>query len=134
MKLTKRLSVLYVEDDEDSGFMLSTLLGFSDIDVLVSASIKEALHLAQNRYFELYLLDNRLPDGTGLELCQQLHELNPQIPIVFFSGKAYESDKQKGLAAGASAYLIKPNVETVALTIFNLVPRIPGNKNEEGLL
>lgn len=121
MKLTKRLSVLYAEDNEDSGFMLSALLGFSDIDVLLARSIKEAFQSAQNRHFDLYLLDNRFPDGNGFELCRQLHELNPQTPIVFYSGDGYESDRKQGMAAGANAYLVKPEVHTVAPTIFQLV-------------
>jgi CheY-like chemotaxis protein len=132
MKLTKRLSVLYAEDNEDSGFMLSTLLGFSDIDVLVAASIKEAFQSAQDKPFDLYLLDSRFTDGSGLELCHQLHEFNPQTPIVFYSGDAYESDKQKGLAAGAKAYLVKPDVEMVAPTILKFVTQISENKNYQG--
>ena len=123
MKLSKRLSVLYAEDNEDSSFMLMTLLGLSDIDVLVARSVKEAFESAQNRDFDLYLLDNRFPDGNGLELCQQLRSITPQIPIVFYSGAAYETDRQKGLEAGADAYLFKPEVSTVASTIFQLVTR-----------
>lgn len=121
MKLTKRLSVLYAEDNEDSGFMLSTLLGFANIDVSLVRSIKEAFQSAQNRHFDLYLLDNRFSDGNGVELCRQLHEFDPQTPIVFYSGDAYESDRQKGLEAGANAYLVKPEVHTVAPTIFQLM-------------
>lgn len=127
MNLTKRLSVLYVEDNEDSGFMLSTLLGFAEIDVLLVRSVKEAFQSAQNKKFDLFLLDNKFPEGCGLELCQQLRELKPQTPIVFYSGDAYESDKNKGLSAGANAYLTKPNVDTVAPTIFQLVKQNSGN-------
>ena len=121
MNLTKRLSVLYVEDNEDSGYMLSILLGFSAIDVSLVRSVKEAFASAQDKDFDLYLLDSRFPEGCGLELCQRLRELKPQTPIVFYSGDAYESDKQKGLTAGANAYLVKPNVDTVAATIFQLM-------------
>lgn len=121
MNLTKRLSVLYVEDNEDSGYMLSILLGFFGIDVSLVRSVKEAFQSAQNKHFDLYLLASRFPEGSGLELCQKLRELKPQTPIVFYSGDAYESDKQKGLTAGANAYLIKPEVDKVVPTIFNLV-------------
>lgn len=129
MKLTKRLSVLYAEDNEDSGFMLSTLLGLSNIDVLLARSTKEAFQAAQTKHFDLYLLDNRFSDGSGFELCRQLHELNPQTPIVFYSGDAYESDRQQGLAAGAGAYLVKPDVDMVAPTILQLVSLISPNNS-----
>lgn len=121
MNLIKRLSVLYVEENEDSGLMLSTLLGFAKIDVTLARSVKVAFQSAQDNYFDLYLLDNRFPEGNGFELCQKLRELKPQTPIVFYSGDAYESDIQKGFAAGATTYLTKPNVDTVAPTIFQLV-------------
>jgi two-component system, OmpR family, response regulator len=123
MKLTKRLSILYAEDNEDAGFMLMTLLGLSDIDVLLARSVKEAFQIAQNGNFDLYLLDNRFPGESGLELCQQLRTFSPQTPIVFYSGVAYAADRQKGLEAGADVYLVKPEVNTVASTIFQLVTR-----------
>lgn len=129
MNFIKRLNVLYVEDNEDSGLMLYTLLGFSEIDVTLVRSVKEAFQSAQNKYFDLYLLDNRFPVGNGFDLCQKLRELKPQTPIVFYSGDAYESDIQKGFGAGANAYLTKPHVETVAPTIFQLV-----KQNSESLL
>jgi DNA-binding response OmpR family regulator len=130
MKLTGRLSVLYAEDNEDSGVMLSILLGFSDIDVLLARSIEEAFQSAQNKHFDLYLLDGRFFDGSGFELCRQLREFNPQTPIVFYSGDAYESDRQKALTAGANAYLVKPDSDTVATTIFQLVRKTSVNVND----
>ena len=129
MKLTKRLSVLYAEDNEDSGVMLKTLLEMSEIDVLIAISAQEALQAAQSGHFDLYLLDNLFPGECGLELCRQLRTFSPQTPIVFYSGAAYESDRQKGLEAGADVYLVKPEVNTVASTIFQLVTRNPPNAN-----
>jgi len=123
MKQTRRLSVLYAEDNEDSGFMLKTFLGLSDIDVLLARSVEEAFQIAQTRHFDLYLLDNKFPNGNGLQLCQQLRAVSPQTPIVFYSGAAYETDRQKGLEAGADAYLVKPEVSSIASTILQLVTR-----------
>jgi DNA-binding response OmpR family regulator len=76
--------------------------------------------MAQTRQFDLYLLDTRFPKGNGLELCQKLKELDSQIPIVFYSGEGYETNKAKGLDAGAKAYLVKPNLDAIAPTIFQL--------------
>jgi len=55
-----------------------------------------------------------------LELCRRLREFSPQIPIVFYSNDAREIDRQKGLATGAQAYLIKPEIDTVLPTILRL--------------
>ncbi len=121
MQSPNRPRVLYADDNEDACLMLSTMLGFSSIETTSAKTIDEALRLAQAEQFDLYLLDTRFPEGSGLDLCKQLREFNPQTPIVFYSGNAYEHDKAKGLAAGADAYLVKPDSDTVAATIFRLL-------------
>ncbi len=120
MKKLERIRILYAEDNEEAGFMLSTLLGFADIDVSLARSVKKAFEDAQTDCFDAYLLESRFSDGSGLELCRQLYEFNPQTPIVFYSADAYQTDKQKGLAAGAKAYLVKPEINTVVPTILRL--------------
>ena len=112
--------VLYADDNEDSRLMLSKYLEFSNIEVQSAKTIDEAWKLAQSRHFDLYLLDTRFPEGSGLELCEKLREFDSHIPIVFYSGEGYESNKVKGLAAGAKAYLVKPNLVAIAPTIFQL--------------
>lgn len=121
MQSVNRPRVLYADDNEDSCDMLSVLLGFSDIEVSSARTVEEAFHLAQNAHFDLYLLDSRFPDGDGFELCQKMREFAPRKPIVFYSGDAYESAKQKGLAAGANEYLVKPNCDTVVAKILELI-------------
>lgn len=116
-----RPRVLYADDNKDSCLMLSTMLGFSSIETTSANTIDEALRLAQAEQFDLYLLDTRFPEGSGLELCQRLRKFNSSIPIVFYSGDARETDKAKGLAAGADAYLVKPDSDTVTPTIFRLL-------------
>lgn len=127
MKELKRIRILYAENDEDAGFMLSTLLGFADIDVSLARSVKKAFEDAQTEYFDAYLLESRFSDGSGLELCRRLHEFAPQTPIVFYSADAYKTDKQEGLAAGAKAYLVKPEINTVVPTILRLTSLLSGS-------
>jgi DNA-binding response OmpR family regulator len=49
-----------------------------------------------------------LPDGTGVELCQKLRELNSQIPILYYSAYGDEADHQSALNTCGDAYLKKP--------------------------
>jgi DNA-binding response OmpR family regulator len=46
--------------------------------------------------------------GSGIDLCKKLREFNPFTPVLFYSGAAYETDKQQAFVAGAQAYLVKP--------------------------
>jgi DNA-binding response OmpR family regulator len=50
----------------------------------------------------------RLPDGTGVELCQKLRELHPQTPILYYSAYGDEADHQEALKTCGDAYLKKP--------------------------
>lgn len=119
--------ILYAENDQDDCFMMSTLLGFSNIEVKTVNTTDEALKLAQSEYFDLYMLDNRFPGSDGLELCRRIRDFNSHTPIMFYSGDAYESDRQKGIAAGANAYIAKPQIEEIVPTILQLVEQTGSN-------
>ena len=109
--------VLCVDDDQDSREMLSALLRLSSIEAVAVGTAFEALTSVQAERFDLFLLDSHLPDVDGFELCRQLRDLDAAVPILFFSGAAYETDKQKGLEAGANAYVSKPDIEGLIGTI-----------------
>jgi DNA-binding response OmpR family regulator len=100
--------VLCAEPSEDICTLLSIMLGHSGYEVVSAASVHDCLELARTQRFDLYMLDDDYIDGTAVELCKQLRVLTPETPILFFSTAALERDRQLGLAAGASAYLTKP--------------------------
>jgi len=103
--------VLCVEDDEDSREMLSMMLKLRRIDTQAVGTAAQALSLIQTEQFDLYLLDTRLPDLDGFELCRRMRDFDPRTPILFFSGAANESDKKRGIEAGANAYVTKPDID-----------------------
>ncbi|HEY0007015.1 MAG TPA: response regulator [Pyrinomonadaceae bacterium] len=103
-----RNRLLCVDDDEDTRTMLVSLLGLINCEVITVGTSSEAWDKIMSQRFDLYLLDNWLPEGPGVELCRKIRELDSRTPIVFYSGAAYISDKQEALAAGADAYLVKP--------------------------
>lgn len=109
--------VLYAEDNKDSRELVSIMCQMSGIEVITAATVAETWRLSQSEAFDLYLLDSRFPDGDGLELCRRLRSFAPLAPILFYSGDVYESDRQKGLAAGASDYLTKPYMADLVTTI-----------------
>lgn len=71
--------------------------------------------------FDLYVLDKRLPDGTGLELCKALNLLTPNVPCIFYSGDAYEIHRYEAMAAGAAAYVPKPDIDQLIDTVHKLL-------------
>jgi two-component system OmpR family response regulator len=100
--------VLYIEDDEDTRELVKYALGMNNYKVIAAANLEDALRLARMNQFDLYLIDNWMSGGSGIELCKKLREFDTWTPILFYSGAALERDKQEATAAGAQGYLVKP--------------------------
>jgi CheY-like chemotaxis protein len=100
--------ILYVDQHEDSRDMLTILLESDGHKVATAKTPVEALNIMQKQLFDLYILENRFPDISGVELCQQIRALHPKVPIMFYSSAVYHKDIEAGLAAGAQRYLTKP--------------------------
>ena len=103
--------VLCVDDHRDTSDMLQMLLSEEDYEVHTAATMQEACSLALNTRYDLYVLDKRLPDGTGLQLCETLAKLTPTTPCIFYTGDAYEMHRREALEAGAAAFVAKPDIE-----------------------
>ena len=105
--------ILIVDDHQDTPEMLKLLFSESDYVVDSANNVEEAIQLATTHEFDLYVLDKRLPDGTGIELRDRLNRLTPGVPCIFYTGDTYELHRQEALAAGAHAYVLKPEVEVL---------------------
>jgi DNA-binding response OmpR family regulator len=101
--------ILCTEDDADNREVLRLLLEMDGFDVTCAETSKQALSLARAGNFDLYLLDNWLPDALGDVLCRELREFDSITPILFYSG-ATEADKARAMACGAQGYLTKPAI------------------------
>ena len=106
--MSSKTCILYLEDHEDTRDLIRLVLEDHNYEVATSGTVASGLTLARSRQFDLYLLDSRLPDGSGLDFCRQLREFDSLTPILFYSAAAYELDKRSALACGAQAYLTKP--------------------------
>ena len=113
--------ILYVDDHEDSAEMLKLMLAAEDYEVHIAQSVEEAFAKAQIESFDLYVLDKRLPDGSGTDLCRMLNDVTPGVPCIFYTGDAYEMHRQEAFAAGARAYVPKPDVDELIQTVHRLM-------------
>jgi len=100
--------ILYVEDDEDTRELVKCVMAINNCKVIAAADWEDALRLARTTHFDLYLIDNWMSGGSGIELSRRLREFDTCTPILFYSGAAFETDKQQAFAAGAQGYLVKP--------------------------
>jgi DNA-binding response OmpR family regulator len=88
--------------------MMKALLEMWNSEVALAGAADDGLHLAQSGHFDLYFLDAHLPDESGFEICKRICGVPGHAPVVFISTAPYEANKQRGLQAGASAYLTNP--------------------------
>jgi two-component system response regulator PilR (NtrC family) len=113
--------VMCVDDHHDTSEMLKMLLSEESYTVQTAATVEEACRMAATHDFDLYVLDKRLPDGTGLQLCQKLQQLTPEVPCIFYTGDAYEIHRREAFEAGAAAFVAKPDIEGLIDAVHQLL-------------
>jgi len=120
MPTLNRSRVLCVDDDEDACEIFRLLMSTYGFDATCVQSAAAAWPLIKQHPFDLYILDGWLPRTDGFEFCRELREFDADTPILFYSGAGFETDKRNGIAAGANAYITKPDFEGLIETIANL--------------
>ena len=105
---TQLADILYLEDHEDTVELVTLVLTRNNYNVVAANNYDDALRLARTCRFDLFLIDNWVIGGSGIELCKRLRQTDPVTPILFYSAAAYEYDREEAFAAGADGYIIKP--------------------------
>ena len=100
--------ILHVDDDPDIRLLISASLHEFGYVVATAGTNAEALELAKQLKFDLCILDVRLPDGNGIELCQNILVLQPKVPVLYYSAYASDEEQEAALSVCGDAYLKKP--------------------------
>jgi two-component system phosphate regulon response regulator PhoB len=110
------------EDDDDTRDLITFVLKLNHCEVVTPETPAMAIELARAGPFDLYLLDNWMPQMSGNELCAELRSFDTKTPVLFYSGAAYPNDKTEAYASGAQGYLVKPaDNEELLAEVFRLV-------------
>ncbi len=114
----RRPHILVVDDEPDMCWTLENILRSAGYAVTTTTSGAEAIEKAQGRFFNLALLDIRLPDMEGIELVAPLKEMHPDMVVMIVTAYASLETAVQALNGGASAYITKPfNVDEVLATV-----------------
>ncbi|MEN8178723.1 MAG: diguanylate cyclase [Pseudomonadota bacterium] len=116
------LSVLMVDDSPDNLNLLKQVLGNEGYELRVAPSGSFALRAIHINPPDLILLDIRMPDMDGMEVCRQLKndDLTRDIPIIFLTALNSSLDEGRGLKLGAIDYITKPfNADIVKARVRN---------------
>ena len=103
--------ILVVEDSAAMrSFIASTVEEIEGTSVVEAASGFEALKELPRHDFQLIITDINMPDINGLELIRFIRENEKykETPLIIVSTESSQRDRERGLAIGANAYLIKP--------------------------
>ena len=103
-------SVLVVDDEPNIVLSLEFLMKQAGLEVRTAGDGQAALAAVQADAPDLILLDISMPNGDGFEICRKIRD-NPlwqDIRIIMLTAKGKDSEREKGLAAGADDYITKP--------------------------
>lgn len=100
--------ILFAEDDPDTRVVVQLLLSHAGFRVSTAENAAEALLLLATERFDAFLLDNWLPEVSGIEICRHIRTFDQTTPILFCSGAVAQADKDAALLAGAQGYVGKP--------------------------
>ncbi len=99
--------ILVVEDDRKMARMVKAYLEGAGFRVVHFEKGKEAIEATLKETPLLVILDLKLPDISGEEVCQELKEIG-DFPIIMLTSKSMEEERITGFALGADDYVVKP--------------------------
>lgn len=100
--------IVLVEDDPNFSLMLGRYFAREDWHSLLSNSVESARAIFADSPWDVALIDRRLPDGEGLDLCREVRALAPHNYLMILTGEASDEAKLEGFACGADDYVTKP--------------------------
>ncbi len=106
--MQRGMNILIVDDEEDIRSVIHERFEERNDAPMVAGNATEALALARERYFDIAILDVRLPGISGLELWKQLKELQPGLEVLFITGHGSIDTALEAMKLGAYDYLTKP--------------------------
>ena len=106
-----RHRVLIVDDEESMRLLVARILARSlKLEVTLAGTCEQALRLAGNYAYDAILLDLLMPGVGGFEVLREIraHSPNSATPIIIVSVLADQATRDRCMAAGANAYIVKP--------------------------
>jgi len=100
--------ILIVDDDENIRKVLTTILEDEGYDVESVDTAKKAIERTRRKFYNLALIDIRLPDMEGIELLTKMKNTTPKIRKLIITGYPTLQNAVEAVNRGADAYIMKP--------------------------
>jgi len=110
--------ILIVDDDENIRKVLTTIFEEEGYDVESVETAKKAIERTKRKFYNLALIDIRLPDMEGIELLTRMKDATPRMRKIIITGYPTLQNAIEAVNRGADAYILKPfDMEKVLATI-----------------
>src|SRR5579871_4149111 len=106
--LAGKRTILVVDDEPHIVMGLRDALEFEGFRVIAAGKGKDGIALARSEGPDAIILDLMLPDVNGYAVCEELRRIDAHVPILMLTARSEETDKVRGLDAGADDYVTKP--------------------------
>lgn len=108
-------------DRVDSCEIMEILFRRVGFEVVSRQSARDALELTRRHRFSAVVSEYLLDDFSGEEFCFEIKKHKPELPIIFYSTESRNEHKERGLSAGARAFLVKPDdIDRIEKTVLEL--------------
>ncbi len=128
-----KASVLIVDDEKNILSTLSRALRVEDFDVDVAGNAKMGLEKAQQKAYDVLLLDVMLPDLDGIEVLRQLREQKNDVPVIVMSGHGTIETAVEATRLGAHDFIEKPVEHRAPAPVARPLPRFSAPAENENL-
>ena len=99
--------ILLIEDDRTLGSGIRLALQNTSLQIMLCHTLAEGRNVLDRECFDLLILDINLPDGSGLDLLNEVRKIRA-VPIILLTANDMEMDIVTGLESGADDYITKP--------------------------
>jgi two-component system response regulator PilR (NtrC family) len=119
------MRALVLDDEQGIRKTLKVILGEGGIEVYEAGTIAEALGFIKDYYFDMAVVDLRLPDGSGIDVLRGIKETSPETVVLVITAFASTETAIETMKAGAYDYVTKPfNLDEIRIVFKNISDKI----------
>ena len=119
------MRALIVDDETNIRKVLRVILEENNLEVNEAASVSESVAMIKDNYFDMAIVDLRLPDGSGVDILRTIKENSPDTVVLVITAFASTETAVETMKAGAYDYVTKPfNLDEIRIILKNISEKI----------
>lgn len=116
--MSGNVRILIADDEFSLRLVLRTAMNKVGYEVDTAQNGKEALHMAKENYYDVVILDIRMPEIDGLQAFYEIHKVKPNLPIILMTAFGSSEIAVDAMKQGAYDYILKPfNLEEIKIIV-----------------